>query len=73
MAAAPGIHLWRDWVTGALNDDVPYDQFVREHIAGDLLPKPRRHPHERFNESIIGTAFWWLGEAKHSPVDSRAA
>ena len=29
MIAAPGIHLWRDWVINALNDDMPYDQFVR--------------------------------------------
>ena len=34
MAAAPGIHLWRDWVIGALNDDVPYDQFVRAQLTG---------------------------------------
>jgi hypothetical protein len=32
-------HVWkyRDYVINALNDDVPYDRFVREHIAGDLL------------------------------------
>src|SRR5207244_381737 len=35
------------------------------------LPQPRRHAKERFNESILGTGFWWLGEAKHSPVDAR--
>ena len=29
MIAARGIHLWRDWVINALNDDLPYDQFVR--------------------------------------------
>jgi hypothetical protein len=29
---------WRDWVIGALNRDMPYDQFVIEQIAGDLLP-----------------------------------
>src|SRR5262249_22555882 len=39
---------------------------------GDLLPEPRRHPAEGFNESIIGTGFWFLGEAAHSPVDVRA-
>jgi hypothetical protein len=32
-------HAWkyRDWVIQALNDDMPYDQFVRLQIAGDLL------------------------------------
>ena len=34
MIAAPGIHLWRDWVITALNDDVPYDQFVRAQLTG---------------------------------------
>jgi hypothetical protein len=34
MVAAPGIHLWRDWVISALNDDVPYDQFVRAQLTG---------------------------------------
>ena len=29
---------WRDWVIHALNDDMPFDQFTVEQIAGDLLP-----------------------------------
>ena len=29
---------WRDWVIGAFNDNMPYDQFLIEQIAGDLLP-----------------------------------
>ncbi|MFP6691451.1 MAG: DUF1549 and DUF1553 domain-containing protein, partial [Pirellulales bacterium] len=31
---------WRDWVIGALNDDMPFDQFTVEQLAGDLLPGP---------------------------------
>jgi hypothetical protein len=65
----PGAFEYRDYVIRALNADVGYNQFVQEHIAGDLLPNPRRHPVEKFNESVIGTGFWWLGEGKHSPVD----
>ena len=34
MTAAPGIYLWRDWVINALNDDVPYDQFVQIQLTG---------------------------------------
>lgn len=34
MTAAPGIHLWRDWVINALNDDVPYDDFVQIQLTG---------------------------------------
>ncbi|HAC90167.1 MAG TPA: hypothetical protein DCF63_05965, partial [Planctomycetaceae bacterium] len=29
---------WRDWVIRALNSDMPYDQFIIQQIAGDLLP-----------------------------------
>ena len=44
---------------------MPYDQFVREHIAGDLLPQPRWNRKEQFNESVIGTAFYRFGEVNH--------
>jgi hypothetical protein len=30
--------LWRDWVLDALHKDMPYDKFIVEQIAGDLLP-----------------------------------
>ena len=32
------VWFYRDWVTGALNRDLPYDQFIIEQIAGDELP-----------------------------------
>ena len=60
-------HAWRyrDYLIRAFNDDVPYDQLVREHIAGDLLANPRINTKQRFNESIIGTAFYRFGEVNH--------
>ncbi|MCZ6872578.1 MAG: DUF1549 and DUF1553 domain-containing protein [bacterium] len=34
----PQAYLYRDWVIKAINDDMPFDQFTREQIAGDLIP-----------------------------------
>jgi len=66
-------HAWqyRDWLIRAFNADIPYTQFVTEHIAGDLLPNPRTNPELGYNESIIATGSWWLGEDTHGPVDVR--
>ena len=41
---------WRDWVLDAIAKDMPYDQFIIEQIAGDLLPNPTQ-------EQIIATGF----------------
>jgi len=65
-------YRYRDYVIRALNADLPFNQFVVEHIAGDLLPQPRRHPGDGTNESVIGTGWYFFGEAVHSPVDVRA-
>ena len=67
----PDAWRYRDYVVRALNADLPYDRFLHEHLAGDLLP-PRRHPATGVNESALATGFWFFHEAKHSPVDSRA-
>ena len=65
----PYAHQYRDYLIRAFNVDVPYDKFITEHIAGDLIDNPRIHPTEKFNESVLGTGFWFLGEATHGPVD----
>lgn len=67
---SPGARHYRDYVVRAFNQDVPYDQFVLEHLAGDLLDPPRTNV-EGWNESVLATGFWFLGEWVHSPVDSR--
>lgn len=61
---------YRDYVIRAFNDDLPYDQFVREHIAGDLLPRKRRTADGATLESPVGTAFYWFGEVLNSATDS---
>ncbi len=35
----PYAYLYRDWVIQAVNDDIPFDQFSTEQLAGDLIPK----------------------------------
>ncbi|MEO6809607.1 MAG: PSD1 and planctomycete cytochrome C domain-containing protein [Isosphaeraceae bacterium] len=35
-------YKYRDWVARALNEDMPYDQFITEQIAGDLIDAPGR-------------------------------
>ena len=67
----PDAWRYRDYVVRAFNDDLPYDQFLTEHVAGDLLAEPRRRTGDRANESILATGFYFLGEGTHSPVDVR--
>jgi hypothetical protein len=66
----PNAWRYRDYVIRAIAADLPYRQFVREHLAGDRITPPRRHA-DGSNESIQGTGFWLLGEEIHSPVDIR--
>jgi len=42
--------FYRDWVINALNRDLPYDQFVIEQIAGDLIPKATQ-------DQVVATGF----------------
>ena len=62
---AKGSWRYRDYLTRALNQDVPFDQLVREQIAGDLLKSPRINHQEQINESVIGTMFFQMGEKRH--------
>ncbi|HEY7117331.1 MAG TPA: PSD1 and planctomycete cytochrome C domain-containing protein [Tepidisphaeraceae bacterium] len=68
--AIPNAWRYRDYVIRAFNADVPYDRFLTEQIAGDVLPEPRRSP-DGDDESIVGTAFWFFGEDVQAPVDVR--
>lgn len=42
----PNAYLYRDWVIDALNDDMPFDRFVRLQLAADLIEPddPEEHP-----------------------------
>jgi mono/diheme cytochrome c family protein len=56
----PYPHAWRyrDYVIDAVNADVPFDRFLREQIAGDLLPAPSGPERDRL---LAATGFLALG------------
>jgi hypothetical protein len=66
----PNAYKYRDYLIRAFNADVPYDQLVREHLAGDLLSQPRWNIEEGFNESAIGPAHLRMVELGYVPVDA---
>ena len=52
----PEARYYRDYVIAAFNRDMPYDQFVREQIAGDILAR-QQPDDDRYNEKIIATGY----------------
>ena len=44
------IWAYRDWIINAFNQDLPYDRFIIEQIAGDQLPNPRQ-------DDLVATGF----------------
>lgn len=61
-ATYPQAWRYRDYVIDSFNDDRPYDEFLRQQIAGDLLPVKRGpDAKEQFSENLIATGFLALG------------
>ncbi len=65
----PDAWRYRDYLIRALNADVPYDQLVREHLAGDQLPQPRYNRELGLNESLLGTGHFRMIEHGFQPVE----
>jgi hypothetical protein len=61
-AAKPNVWHYRDYVIRSLNQDKPYNQFIREQLAGDELEKVTA-------DSLIATGYYRLGQWDDEPVD----
>ncbi len=68
--AIPYAWQYRDYLIRALNDDVAYDQLVKEHISGDLFEQPRINEKLGINESAIGPAHWRMCFHGFAPTDA---
>ncbi len=64
----PNAWRYRDYVIAAFNDDEPFDRFVREQIAGDLLPAGSLAERQR---QLIATTFLALGNTNLEEQDKR--
>ena len=60
------IWKYRDYVIRAFNQDKPYDRFIKEQLAGDLLP-------DRDGDCITATGFYRLGIWDDEPADRELA
>jgi hypothetical protein len=56
----PQAHLYRDYVIDSFNADLPYDQFLHEQLAGDILAKEASGA--EYNRRLIATGF--IAQAK---------
>ncbi len=65
-------HAWRyrDYVIEAFNSDKPYDRFITEQIAGDLLPA--KSAHQR-NQQLVATAFLAIGSKPAAAMNNNFA
>ena len=62
----PNSHRYRDYVINSFNNDKPFDQFIIEQIAGDLMPSSTD---EEYNEKLTGTGFLALGPHNYALQD----
>lgn len=70
----PKPHAWRyrDYVIRSFNDDKPYDQFIREQLAGDEL-YPGAEASGHVADALIATGFYRLGIWDDEPTDRMQA
>jgi len=57
---------WRDWVIKAMNENIPFDQFTVEQVAGDLLPEPDAAKNQDAPPAPKPAS--WMQESRHDEL-----
>lgn len=80
MPAAATIHLWRDWVINAINNDLPYDDFARAQISGNrakvrtkMSATGFRNPVPPRPDDVFALGFLARGATAHANTDQALA
>lgn len=68
-ATFPYAWRYRDWIIQSFNDDKPYDRFIKEQVAGDLLPYDS--PEQR-RDQVLATAFLAIGPKSLNETNDEA-
>jgi hypothetical protein len=64
----PNAWRYRDYVVESFQADRPYDQFLREQVAGDLLPAATIADRQR---QLVATTFWAMGDTNLEEQDKK--
>ena len=67
-ATYPYAWRYRDYVIDSFNEDKPYDRFVQEQIAGDLLPV---RSDDQWTENLVATGFLAMGPKSLNETNPR--
>ncbi len=68
----PGLWRYRDYVIRAFNDDLPYDRFIREQLAGDEMAADDART-ERGRETLTAAGFHRLGAVRRNAGNQEVA
>jgi hypothetical protein len=60
--------LYRDWVVRAMNEDLPFDEFVRQQLAADLLPNARPEDAAALGYLGLSPSYWKELKLDHNVI-----
>lgn len=63
---------YRDWVVNAFNSDLPYNEFIRQQIAGDILAQQLHQQQKQWNpELLVATGVYAIGNWGNGDSDKK--